>query len=197
MQNAADIRARLEATYREIAETRMDGVPIMNRALDVAAVGFEPFGAYHLGVMLTPWFMNLMLLPQDAEAYAEGAPRVGDKLTLALPAGQVEFIIGYEESMGHSLSCSLFSPVFEFAQQEVAVETAEAALKEILNPEAETSDEDPDMTNVWAGKLPKSEPDAQQPVQDAPRTGPPKDLSRRDLFRGGRAREEATAENAP
>lgn len=183
MQTATDICARLKAHYREVEVTRMEGVPLLNPVLQVAAYGFEPYAEYHLGVLLTPWFMNLMMVPQDPAQYAENAPAVGDKIAISLPAGQVEFIIGFEDALGHTLSCSLFSPVFEFPDQATALETAQAALAEVLNDGAQTGDEDPDMTNVWAGKLPVAEEDNS--------AEPDKDVNRRDFLRGGKARVEA------
>lgn len=187
MQNPADICENLEVTYREIETTRMEGVPILNDALEVRALGFEVFGEYHLGVLLTPWFMNLMMLPLDSEVYAENAPDVGDKLTLAFPAGQVEYIVGFEDALGHYLACSLFSPVFEFEDQEAALQTAKSALDEILNIEAETADEDPGFTNLWEGRLPEPEEEPEEP------RGPVKDVNRRDFLRGGRARDDESA----
>lgn len=187
----------LVSLYQEISDTRMEGVPILNNALSVAAFGFEDFQEYRLGVLLTPWFMNLVLLPLDASEYTENAPQVGTKVSVNLPAGKVEFIVGFEDAIGHSLSCSLFSPVFEFEDQDAAIQTAEAALAEVMNPDAETEDEDPDMTDVWAGKLPEpelAEPDEteeEEEVSEMTETGPVKDVNRRDFLRGGRARDRA------
>lgn len=111
----------------------MDGVPILNEDLSVAAIGFEPYKDYYLGVLLTPWFMNLRLAPQNAEDFSSQSPKVGETLTVLLPAGQVEFLVWHEESYGYWLSCSLFSPMNEFADQSAVMETASAALKEALN----------------------------------------------------------------
>jgi rubredoxin len=55
--------AQLEAAFRAVAR-RMEGLPIVNAALEVEAVGFAPWEGRWLGVMLTPWCMNLMLVPQ-------------------------------------------------------------------------------------------------------------------------------------
>ena len=57
--------ARLETVFRDIAATRMEGVPLLHASLQVQAVDFapEPEGDFALGVLVTPWFMNLMRLP--------------------------------------------------------------------------------------------------------------------------------------
>ncbi len=176
-ESGKHIRDQLQDLYREIEATRMEGVPILNPALSVAAVGFEPFQDHYLGVLVTPWFMNLMLVPQDPEKFAASAPGVGEKVRVNLPAGQVELITGYEEGFGHSLSCSLFSPVFEFEDQEAALDTALAALAEVQKPDGDPSDDDSDMRDIWQGRLPEPETDEQAPPI-------PKEVSRRDFLRG-------------
>ena len=58
--------ATLERAFRQVAETRMQGVPLLNAALQVQAVGFAPLAdepGVALGVLVTPWFMNLLRLP--------------------------------------------------------------------------------------------------------------------------------------
>ncbi len=174
------LRETLEALYRAIEVTRMDGVPILNKKLQVAALGFEPWQEYGLGVMVTPWFMNLVLVPLDQEKFIETAPEIGAKRKLNLPAGQVEFILFFEEGFGWSLSCSLFSPMFEFEDQAAALETAQAALAEILNEGAELEPPEQDMQDIWAGKLPEPEP-----VQEAEASPElPKEMDRRTFLRG-------------
>ena len=55
----------LEAAYRAVQATRMAGLPFLNDRLDVEAVGFAAWKGHWLGVMLTPWFMNLVIAPRD------------------------------------------------------------------------------------------------------------------------------------
>jgi len=170
----------LEALYREIEATRMDGVPILNEKLQVAALGFEPWQEYALGVLLTPWFMNLVLVPLDQGKFMESAPEIGAKRIVNVPAGQVEFILFFEEGFGWSLSCSLFSPMFEFADQAAALETAQAALDEILNESAELEAPEQDMQDIWEGKLPEVAP-REEPEGACE---PPREMDRRTFLRG-------------
>ena len=51
--------ARLETHFRDIHRRVMADAPICNPALDVACVGFSAWGDKYLGVLVTPWFMNL------------------------------------------------------------------------------------------------------------------------------------------
>ena len=120
----------LEARYREIAETRMQGIPILNGALAVKALGMRVWGDHMLCVLLTPWFMNVVLLAREDET--ENRP-AGSKQTFAFPAGSFEFILGREEGIGPHWMCSLFSPVLEFADQETAEAAALAAIDELFS----------------------------------------------------------------
>src|SRR5213592_1933800 len=117
--------ARLEAAFRAIYEKRMQGLPFNNPALSVEAVDVLRWNGYWLGVLITPWFMNLMLLPDDKAIWR--ALRPGEKSAQIFPAGVFEFIAGREDTFGEYLACSLFSPMFEFADHETARLTASAA----------------------------------------------------------------------
>ncbi len=125
----APLDARLVALFEHIAQTRMAGVPVVNDALGVALRGWRDFGPYALGMLVTPWFMNLVAFPQGE---APRGTRVGDKAHLALPSGAYEAIWAYEEAVGGYWTVSLFSPMFEFDSMEAAMATADAALEEIM-----------------------------------------------------------------
>jgi len=125
------LAAGLEAAFTRIQRERMADVPMLNPALRVQAVGFRIREAECVGVLITPWFMNLMLLPLAGDAW-DGLPP-GSKLEQAFPSGSYEFILGEEEGIGRYLMCSLFSPVFEFEDQAAAVATAEAVLTGLMD----------------------------------------------------------------
>ncbi len=121
---------KLEAAFRHIAATRMDGVPVLNPRLDVQAVGFETSedGSHALGVLVTPWFMNLLRLPLRSDL-----PPLAVRAVAARDVGmhRMDFIGAFEPGVGAFEACSLFSPMFEFANQAAAVATAHEALKEL------------------------------------------------------------------
>lgn len=125
-RDAAAWSAVLEQAFQAIERKRMQGVPILHPHLRVKALGFKRWQDYRLGILLTPWFMNIVLLPE------EQMWQVGSKHNIALPSGQYEFIVGFEEDLGFYLSCSLFSPVLEFENQAAAEATAEIALLHLL-----------------------------------------------------------------
>ncbi len=114
---AGESSARLVAVFRAAAQ-RMDGLGFVNPALEVEAVAFGPWEDRWLGVMVTPWFMNLALLPRDPG----GTPplKVGAKRRYAFPAGEFEFIGSSDPAVGDFEMCSLFSPMDEFADQATA-----------------------------------------------------------------------------
>lgn len=166
-----DPSARLEAAYRAIRAERMRGVPILNEALDVAAVGFAPWEGRWLGAMVTPWFMNLMLVPLDAEAWTPVAS--GRKRRYGLPAGEYEFIGGDDPLLGEHQMCSLFSPMFDFADMETATLTAKLALAAVLDP-AHADRE----SGVGAPVTPREPSEVERnSLLDAP-------VSKRDFLRG-------------
>lgn len=127
--------AALRALFERVASTRMAGIPILHPGLAVHAEGFEvePGGRCGLGVLVTPWFMNLVRLPlADDEPIA--AP--GDKATRTVGEARLEFIGALEEGFGRYEACSLFSPMLEFVDQDAAVATARAVLAELRQPPA-------------------------------------------------------------
>ena len=127
----------LEALFRQIADTRMAGLPIMNEALRVELVGFElcasepDLPAAASGVLVTPWFMNLLRLPLARE---DDLGRVGVTRRLALGRERFDFIGAHEAAIGTFDACSLFSPMFDFASQDTAVATAQAVLVRLREP---------------------------------------------------------------
>jgi len=131
-----EIRRQLVNTFNDILHTRMQGVPVIHTGLPVSADQFITWQGYFLGVMVTPWFMNLMLLPatEGSKSHFDGL-KVGRKETHIFPSGPYEFIIGNEPSLGNFQSCSLFSPMFDFADQTAVEDTARAVLQELMNEE--------------------------------------------------------------
>ncbi len=125
------LREQLQISYQRIERERMAHIPILNKALHVEAVGFREWESGIIGVMLTPWFMNLMLVPHEPESWAE--LEVLSKTSHSFPSGHYEFIVGEEAGIGKYQMCSLFSPVFEFGDQDTAVATAEAVMVELMD----------------------------------------------------------------
>jgi [NiFe] hydrogenase assembly HybE family chaperone len=114
------------------AAARMRGLDFVNPALAVEAVGFAPWEGRWLGVMVTPWFINLTLAPRDVLAWRTLVP--GAKRRYRFPAGDYEFIGAMDEVAGEYQACSLFSPVLEFDDQATARLVAKLARAALFDP---------------------------------------------------------------
>jgi [NiFe] hydrogenase assembly HybE family chaperone len=128
---ASAAAARLEAAFLAIHAGRMQGLPFLNAELAVEAVGFRSWQGHWLGALVTPWFINLVVLPGDGEWRAVPDR---DSVWYAFPSGRFEFIAGSEGGLGPYHACSLYSPVQEFADQDTARETARVALESLFDP---------------------------------------------------------------
>jgi [NiFe] hydrogenase assembly HybE family chaperone len=179
------VAAGLETEFTRIQRERMADVPILNPSLKVQAVGFTAWEGYCLGILITPWFMNLMLLSQKGDEWTH-LPS-GTRINHRFPSGTCEFILGEGERIGRYLMCSLFSPVFEFQNQEAAVVTAEAVLENLMDEanRDDSSGRESGIRKVWHGKDEREENSASGEKGD--RAGLSerleKPVSRRDLLR--------------
>ena len=153
---SANPAPRLEAAFTRIWKTRMEGLPFLNANLRVEAVGFRPWEGQWLGALVTPWFVNLVLVPGEGEwqSLAQGGERIA-----ILPAGGFRFVSGHDEEIGEYHACSLFSPAQEFADHDTARAVAAASLEALFDP-----------ANDEKGR-----------AAEAPRPSP---VSKRDFLRG-------------
>ena len=119
--------------YRQVYEETFRDLPIANAALDVEAVGFRPLEEHRLGVLITPWFMNLFLLPGTGRW--DDKPQ-GSACTVELPGGKVDFLVSHAQALGTVLSAALFSTVADFPDQEIAREVARETLRLLFDSDA-------------------------------------------------------------
>jgi [NiFe] hydrogenase assembly HybE family chaperone len=166
------LSARLETAFTRIQHERMADLPLLNPALKVQAVGFSVREDYCLGVLITPWFMNLMLFPLAGDEWAE-LPS-GTRINRSFPSGTYEFILGEVERVGRYLMCSLFSPVFEFQNQDEAVATAEAVMQSLMDDASRDDESTAIVADAGGGAA--NRPSLEERIQ--------KPISRRDLLRG-------------
>ncbi len=171
-----DPSPRLTAAFREVAR-RMEGLGFVNPALEVEAVAFEPWQGHWLGVMVTPWFMNLVLLPRQRSLW-QPLPLRG-KRKLHFPAGVFEFIGADDPAVGEHQTCSLFSPMHDFQDQAAARLVARLAREALF-----------DTDNAEVPEFPQADlsPDTPAtPAQADPQrasAAPPAPVSKRDFLRG-------------
>lgn len=142
---ADDPTAMLEAHYQRVWGTSMHDMPFVNPALSVAAIGFRRHEGDWVGAVLTPWFLNLFVLPGGGALWTDLAS--GDRVRIAFPVGELEFIADYDpgSTLPACQYCPLFAPVSQFATQEAAVAAAEAALAALFTvPAAAVADVSPE-----------------------------------------------------
>ena len=118
------------AVFARIARERMHDVPICNRALSVEVVGLRAWQGLWVGVVITPWAMNLLVLPGGSDAFVP--LRVGGEHIWDFPSGAYAFMGHHEPGLGDYHYCSLFSPMADFADQAAARAVACASLDELF-----------------------------------------------------------------
>jgi len=136
LAEAAMIGAKTHALVTDFTEVwhgKMRDVPIVNKLLHVQAVGFQLHEGRPLGVLISPWFMNLVQLPAEGEDWSALVP--GAKEVIGFASGEYEFIHNVREMVGGYKACSLFSPMGEFRSQAQAVDVARAVMVALFQDE--------------------------------------------------------------
>lgn len=172
-----EVTGRLVADFREIWHSKMRDVPMVNKLLTIEAVGWQMVEERPLGVLISPWFMNLVQLPREDEDWSQLV--AGEKEILTFPSGDYEFIHNTRELVGGYKACSLFSPMGDFSSQMQAQEVARAVMIALFDGDnkAET-DRAADIRAAREAELaPKEDPSSTLP--DEP--------SRRAVITGGMA----------
>ncbi len=122
---------RLTEVFQGIAETRMAHLPLRQPALRVEAVGFRLWQGGSVGVLITPWCMNLVYLPSSGSTWDTLHP--GMEVTLSFPSGHYVFRVAREATLGPYLTGSLFSPMFGLSGMGEARAVAESVMVEIFS----------------------------------------------------------------
>ena len=135
------VTERIERFFERVHRERMAGLPILNPRLAVKLVGPRDWQGLWIGVLVTPWTMNLIALPGPRCGSPPGS--FGTKRDLDLPAGRYEFIAAADPELGPHETCSLFSPMDAFADQEGALAMAQAILTLLFDPTGRSAATDP------------------------------------------------------
>ena len=178
MDSSQDDIERIVEAYRRVDRDRMQDMPFRNGALRVEAVGFRDWGSERLGVIISPWFINLVLVPGANTNWS--AHRHGDKVVYTLPSGSYEFVHGDLEEFGPIQTCSLMSPVGDLQDQDTARLVAEEVMRLMV---IEAEPQDPTGMPLLS---------AVTDEETAPKVEVKTDISRRELLRGrlGKSSEE-------
>jgi len=158
---------RVCQAFERIQVERMAGLPLLNDALEVEVVGFLDWGGMHLGVLITPWCVNLMALPQvDGDWHP---PDEGVWRHEHFPGMDLQLLGGEESDLGRYAFRSLLSPVTGYDDQDAVRAVAREVLKQLLSP----PDQDDEKTS------PKPENDSPSTPSSRSRK-----VSRRQLLGG-------------
>lgn len=116
----------LVAYYQRVFEERFRDLPIVNDALSVEAVGFRELAEHLFGALITPWFINLYLLP-GTDRWNERSQ--GSTCKVELPGAKVDFTVSHDSELGTTLSAALFGTVADFPDQAMARDVATETLR--------------------------------------------------------------------
>ena len=198
MNDFQQISDQIEQTYHKIHIENMQGIPILNPAINVQALGFQELEGRVLGIIITPWLMNVVLLPNEDEDWSD--MQLGDKRPHQFMSKTYKFMLNEIDGIGYCQTHSLYSPMRDFASHDQAVTVAQEFLDK-LKVETKLTEEDI-VDEDLLGKVMRGEEtpeinlddfDVIEPVQVDlfPSRGQPdlkvnveKKISRRNLLRG-------------
>lgn len=133
---ADDPGVLIESFYEKVWRQQMIDLPFVNPALRVEAVGFRQVEGDWVGVVITPWFINLFLLRGGGTLWQD-LPS-GEQRGVAFPAGSLNFIADNNPDPEAPISayqyCPLIHPVQHLADQATARDAAMAILEALLTP---------------------------------------------------------------
>ncbi len=106
---AASPHGVVQAAFERIAAEEMLDLPFLHPTMPVFVPGFTLFEGQWIGSILTPWMLSLAIFPGPEQSWP---PRkVGEKLGLQLPFGEMMFTVGELDGISQYCACSLMSPL--------------------------------------------------------------------------------------
>lgn len=122
----------LQQHYENVWQTRMRDMPFVNAALVVETIGFARHQGDWLGVIVTPWFLNLFLLCGGGQLWQDLA--AGQRRLVQLPCGALQFIADDDPELGLYQYCPLIAAVGTLPDQATARQAGQDALEAVLTP---------------------------------------------------------------
>ncbi|MCP4040959.1 MAG: [NiFe]-hydrogenase assembly chaperone HybE [Gammaproteobacteria bacterium] len=188
----------LELAFKRIHQEQMAGIPLLNPMLKVRTIGFQEFQGRIIGVLITPWLMNLVMLPGEADDWSE--MDLGVKQYHRFPSNTYKFVANEIEGMGKCQTHSLYSPMNEFVNQDHALAAAQGFLDTLMVEVAQPAEGQVDeelLGRIMRGEeIPELDPgglatpetmaSVASPIRGTPemKVRVEKKLSRRELLRG-------------
>jgi len=122
--------ALLAAHYRAVWQRGEPDMAEINPALDVESLGFARHAGDWFGVVITPWFLRLYLLPGGGTLWGE-IP-AGQRRFLELPGGTLPFVAAREEELGTYQFSTLIMPMSLVPDMAAARQIAVDALQAFI-----------------------------------------------------------------
>lgn len=143
--------------FDRVHREQMAGLPLLNDRLQVETLGFRVFEGRMIGILITPWLMNVVMMPGENDDWS--SDELGHKIPQRFPAGTYKFMVNEIEGIGRYLTHSLYSPMREFSSQNHALAAAESWLRTAMDP-AQADQRDPIdeelLGRVMRGKKPRT-----------------------------------------
>jgi len=139
MQDPQQIGSQLEQTFHKIHLENMQGIPILNPDIQVQALGFQEIEGRVLGIIITPWLMNVVLLPAEGEDWSD--MQLGDKRPHKFASRTYKFMLNDIDGIGLCQTHSLYSPMRDFASHNQAVSVAQNFLDSLMVEKELTEEE--------------------------------------------------------
>lgn len=186
--------------FREIHNTKMADTHFINRSVHVETIGFRALGKRVIGVLITPWCMNLVVMPAEDEDWS--GIQIGEKRMFSFGSGNYEFIFNKRDDVGVYGACSLFSPMDEFSSQLQATDTARsimvALFEEAHREVGDRSDEIKAAREAELAKITEAQAAALEPeVAVLPEKRESPELSRRFVLTVGLSKKSETPLESP
>ncbi|MCB1955510.1 MAG: [NiFe]-hydrogenase assembly chaperone HybE [Rhodocyclaceae bacterium] len=132
---ADDPSAAIAAWFTRVHDERMAGLPFLNPALFVEVLGLRRLHGDWLGGLITPWSVQLVLLPGGGGLWQDIS--AGLRRAVALPVGELAFIADAgEDGLEAYQYCPLGTSTAGFADQAAARRFLVEALEAVMTPPA-------------------------------------------------------------
>jgi [NiFe] hydrogenase assembly HybE family chaperone len=148
-----DPSSALSRHFRFVRDTRMAGLPFLNASVDVCVADCRRVDGDWLAAMVTPWSIQLVLLPGGGALWQDASS--GVRCTIGLPVGELVFIgeadeasADHDECVAAFLYCPLISPLEGVVGTDAARALARDALAAALSPRLSTTEAPPDRATT-------------------------------------------------
>ena len=138
-QDPGSVENNVEQAFCKILRESMQGIPILNSKINVEALGFQSYQGRIMGIVITPWLMNVILLPAQNDDWS--GLDLGHKETRTFGSRAHKFLVNDIDGIGICQTHSLHSPMNEFSSHEHARRAAQSFLDGLLT-DADPADHD-------------------------------------------------------